>query len=128
MLWLQRVLWALKVLRPHTPYFVAIPSASGTNPDRAILHDYALLFPGRRNLVARHLGYRFDGFNALTTRRSRFVEAGTLTTRKLGRGEIGLLAVKPFLDEVEPEFVALIDRFRTHYDPDKITALKLPYD
>jgi aminoglycoside N3'-acetyltransferase len=123
----QTKLMTTMVMRPRTPYFVAIPSASATNPDWAILHDYALMFPKRRSLEARRLGYRFDGFDVLTARREKFIELGILKTKKLGRGELGLLTVRPFLNEIEPEFVSLIDRFRTHYDTEKIAALELPY-
>ena len=37
------------------------------------------------------------------------------------------LKVKEFTARLEPEFRELIDRFRSHYDPDKIAALDLPY-
>ena len=123
----QTKLMTTKVMRPRTPYFVAIPSASPDKPDWAILHDYALMFPKRRSLAARRLGYRFDGFDPLVTRRENHMETGTLKSAKLGRGEIGLLSIGPFLNEIEPEFISLIDRFREHYDSEKIASMNLPY-
>lgn len=123
----ESILMTTKVMRPRIPYFVAVPSLSEKKPDWAILHDYALMFPKRRDRRVRALGYCFDGFETLTSRRERFVKSGILKTLKLGRGEIGLLEVRPFLDEVEPELVYLIDRFRAYYDEEQIESLNLPY-
>lgn len=116
-----------KVMRPRIPYFVAIPSADGTEPDWAILHDYALMFPSRRPADIRPDGYTFEGFPALTNRRKEFESKGILTTRRLGRGEIGLLRVRPFIQLIQPEFEGIIDRFRRYYDPDRTSALNLRY-
>jgi aminoglycoside 3-N-acetyltransferase len=116
-----------KVMRPRIPYFVAIPSASGTDPDWALLHDFGLIFPRRREGVISQLGYRFDGYQRLYRRRAELEESGTLQTTKVGSGVIGLLHVKSFLEKIEPEFLDLIKRFRSFYDPEKIAALRLPY-
>jgi len=116
-----------KVMRSRVPYFVAIPPASGDEPDWAIIHDYALMFPGRRETEAKRLGYQFDGFPLLHRRRSEFESAGILKTKKLHRGEIGLLHLKPFLEIIQPELEDLIERYRPYYDADRIAAMKLPY-
>ncbi len=123
----KRTMWT-KVMRPRIPYFVAIPSASGTEPDWALLHDFTLMFPPkRRELEVQRLGYRFDGYQRLYRRRAELEESGTLQTTKVGSGVIGLLHVKSFLEKIEPEFLGLIKRFQTFYDPEKIAALQLPY-
>ncbi len=116
-----------RVMRPRVPYFVAIPAASGADPDWAILHDFALIFPARQEAKVRRLGYHFEGYPRLFSRREEFERSGALRTTRVGAGEIGLLRVKPFLEAIEPEFLELIDRFRPHYDADKIAALGLPY-
>ncbi len=116
-----------KVMRPRAPYFVAIPPASGQEPDWAILHDYAMMFPSRRQAEVRRMGYEFAGFPALHRRRSDLEAAQILRSRKLGRGEIGLLHIRPFLDRIQPELEKLIERYRQYYDPDSIEAMNLPY-
>lgn len=116
-----------RVMRPRIPYFVAVPAANGATPDWAILHDFALLFPSRRAREIEKLGYRFNGYPELLKRRESLEEAKILRSRKLGRGEIGLLRIKPYLERIEPEFSQLIDRFRDSYDVDRIAALNLPY-
>lgn len=115
------------VMRPRIPYFVAVPGASADKPDWAILHDFALMFPSRRDREVRKMGYKFGGYPSLLERRAEFRRSGFLASRKLGRGEIGLLRIRPFLDRVQPEFEELIDRFKDYYDPDYIESLKLPY-
>ena len=114
-------------MRPRVPYFVAIPATSGPQPDWAILHDYALMFPSRRNKEVSDLGYQFTGFTTLIDRKQDLINRGILKSRKLGRGEIGLLQIKPFVQLIQPEFEGLIERFRKYYDPDSIAALNLPY-
>ena len=116
-----------RVMRPRIPYFVAVPSATGTDPDWAILHDYALMFPTRRFAEIKPDGYTFEGFPALIERRKDLASKGALTSRKLGRGEIGLLRVKPFIQTVQPEMEELIERFRSYYDPQKVADMKLIY-
>ena len=116
-----------RVMRPRLPYFVAIPSKSGAAPDWAILHDYALLFPSRRLDEVTRDGYRFDGFPAITNRRSELESAGVLRSGKLGRGEIGLLHVRPFIERLQPEFEELIARFSEYYELDRVAAIGLPY-
>jgi aminoglycoside 3-N-acetyltransferase len=116
-----------RLMRPRVPYFVAIPSITGLEPDWAILHDFALMFPHRREQEVRRLGYRFDGCPTLYRRREELESTGALRTAWIGTGEIGFLHVKSFLALVEPEFRTLIERFRPFYDPDRIAALRLPY-
>jgi aminoglycoside N3'-acetyltransferase len=116
-----------RVMRPRVPYFIAIPSVKGVEPDWAILHDFALMFPARRSQEARNLGYRFRGYPRLHTRRSELERDGILRSTKIGRGEAGLLNVQGFLARVEPELRELIERFRSYYDPDVIAARDLPY-
>lgn len=116
-----------KVMRPNIPYFVAIPSASGADPDWAILHDFGLIFPRRRERIISRLGYRFDGYQRLYRRRAELTEAGILQTTHAGKGEIGLLHVKSFLARVEPELRDLVERFRSFYIPERFAELDLPY-
>lgn len=122
----KRTLWT-KVMRPRIPYFVAIPSARRTAPDWAILHDFALMFPRRREQIVQRLGYSFEGYQKLYKRRAELEEAGVLRTTRVGRGEIGLLHVKGFLSRVESELRDLIERFRSFYEPGQIASLQLPY-
>lgn len=116
-----------KVMRPRVPYFIAIPSQLGHDPDWAILHDFALMFPGGREQKVQDLAYRFDGYQRLYQRRKNLERDGILTVTRLGRTEIGLLRVKKFIDIIEPELRELIDQFRPHYDAEKIIARGLPY-
>lgn len=116
-----------KVMRPRIPYFVAIPARRGPDPDWAILHDYALMFPSRRAAEVRADGFRFDGFPALTNRCFDLESRGILKSRRLGRGEIGLLHVRPFIRAIQGEMADLIERFRPCYDVDSIAAMNLPY-
>lgn len=116
-----------RVMRPRIPYFIAIPPASGEEPDWAILHDYALMFPSVRDAEVRELGYRFDGYPRLYQRRSELQRAGILRSTRLGRGEIGLLRVRPFIRIVEPELREMIARYRDWYDIDQIAERGLLY-
>lgn len=116
-----------KVMRPRVPYFVAIPAAGGSGPDWAVLHDFALLFPQSQERAAKEAGYRYAGYPKILHRRAEFERDGIFRSTRLGKGEVGLLKVKEFTARLEPEFRELIDRFRSHYDPDKIAALDLPY-
>lgn len=116
-----------KIMRPRIPYFIAIPSVEEERPDWAILHDFALMFPSDRPRHVRRLGYSFRGYTRLYQRRAELEQADILRTTRLGRSEIALLHVKPFLGRIEPELLSLIDRFRDHYDPTRIEALDLRY-
>jgi hypothetical protein len=116
-----------KVIRPRIPYFVAVPPANGSEPDWAILHDFALMFPKRREREVRLLGYEFGGYRKLWDRRDELVKSGVLQTARVGRGEMGLLHVKRFIAKLEPEFRELIDQFHPFYKPDNIAKLHLPY-
>lgn len=116
-----------KVIRPRVPYFIAIPSLSGDDPDWVILHDFAVMFPGGREREVKRLGYHFEGYPRLYRRRNELERAGILRSTKVGKGEIGLLHIKSFLDRVEPELRDLIERFYSYYDSDRIATLNLPY-
>ena len=116
-----------KIMRPRLPYFVAIPSVAGEEPDWAILHDFALMFPSHRETVVRQLGYRFDGFKSLYSRRRRLIKDGILTTQSVGRGEIGLLKAAQFVRAVQPDFEESIERFRRYYSLEYLTERKLTY-
>ena len=117
---------ATKVMRPLIPYYVAIPPASGKEPDWALLHDFSLIFPSRRDGELARFGYRLDRLPSLYNRRERLIAEGVLSSRKLGRGEIGLLNAARFVREVQPEFEQSIDSFRPYYDLEYLEAANLP--
>jgi aminoglycoside N3'-acetyltransferase len=114
-----------KVMRPRLPYYIAIPPQDGGDHDWAILHDFALVFPKAREREVRRL-YRLGGYPPIFRRRAQLTKAGCLNTSKLGRGEIGLLRIKPFLEIVMPELKGLLDRFRHCYDLERLAAEELP--
>lgn len=116
-----------RVMRPRTPYYVAIPAPAGAEPDWALLHDFALLFPARRDREAASLGYRFAGYSPILERRQQLLRDGTLTAVPVGRGEVGLLNAKRFVRAVQPEFEESLRRFRAYYDVDYINARKLRF-
>jgi aminoglycoside 3-N-acetyltransferase len=105
-----------KIMRPRVPYYVAIPPATGPEPDWALLHDFSLMFPTRRDKIVAELGYRFDNHEKLNQRRRQFEQDGILTARKLGRGEIGLLNVARFVRAIQPEFEESIAKYRAYYE------------
>jgi aminoglycoside N3'-acetyltransferase len=123
----RRGVMTTRVMRPRVPYYVAVPSSSGAEPDWAILHDFCLVFPRAREPRLAANGYRFSGYPTILNRSRVLEEAGVLRSVRLGRGEAGLLHVRGFLERVEPEMRELIDRFRGFYDPEKIASLGLPY-
>lgn len=116
-----------RFILPRIPYFVAVPPASGSTPDWAILHDFALIYPQQRARQVRARGYRFPGYPQLFERCAELERRGILSTARLGRTEIGLLNARDYVQYIEPEFSELIERYRDHYDPDAIRALDLPY-
>jgi aminoglycoside N3'-acetyltransferase len=117
----------MKVTRPRVTYFVAVPSLGGVEPDWAILHDYALVFPPSRDREIRSRGYTFPGFPVIWSRRAQFVRQGILRATAVRGATIGALAVQPFVAAIEPEFRELIRRFAKFYDPERIAARNLPY-
>lgn len=116
-----------RVMYPRVPYFVAIPSRVGGAPDWAILHDYVLMFPRGREQAVRNAGYRFEGYPKLWQRRAEMERLGILRVVPLGREEVGLVKTRPFVAYIELELRDLIDRFREHYDPERIAAMNLKY-
>ena len=115
-----------KVMRPMVPYYVAVPSVSDRDPSWAELRDFALNFPSRRDSELKRLGYSFDGYPRLYDRRRLFTESGIFSMTKLGRAEVGLLHIKPFLEIIEPELRTLLEHYKKYYDPQKIIDLHLP--
>ncbi len=116
-----------RVMRPRTPYFIAIPSSRPEIRTWVIIHDFALIFPHRRLREIRGMGYHFDGYPGLLTRKEQLERAGVFRSLRVGRGEIGLLHVRGFLREVEPELRGLLREFSPRYNADEIDALNLPY-
>jgi aminoglycoside 3-N-acetyltransferase len=114
-----------RLMRPRAIYFVAVPSATGEKPDWATLHDFSLLFPSFRNRLLAERGIRFEGYPKIFQRRQEFEKSGILRSGKLGRGEIGLLRVKRFVAEIEPEFRDMINRYKSWYDPEILSTFKL---
>lgn len=104
-----------RVMRPKVPYKMAIPAASGADPDWCIFHDFCLVFPRERARKLRKLGYAFEGYKKLWRRREGLEKAGILRCAKIGKVEIGLLHVKPFIELIEPELRDLIKRYRSCY-------------
>ena len=117
-----------QVMRPRIPYYVAVPAVDRPEPDWAILHDFALMFPRGRDKRVRELGYRFDGCKALYERRERLIAEGILKSRRLARGEIGLLNAARFVRAIQPEFESSIERFGSYYTIDYLSKQRLPYD
>jgi aminoglycoside 3-N-acetyltransferase len=116
-----------RVMRPRTPYYVAVPAPSGAAPDWALLHDFSLVYPKQRDKTVAELGYRFDAYPELQQRRQRFLDDGTLTSRRLGRGEIGLLNAARFVRAIQPRFEDSIGKYRSYYDVDYIKSKNLPF-
>ncbi len=115
-----------RVLRPIVPYYIAIPSLKGDEPDWVYLGDYALLFPTKRDKEAKREGYSFEGCLRILLRRKQLIESGIFRMTKIGRAEFGLLHVKRFLHIIEPEIRHLLDRFSSYYDAQAIMGLGLP--
>jgi aminoglycoside N3'-acetyltransferase len=115
-----------KVLNPIIPYYLAVPSQRGDEPSWVYLGDFALLFPTIRDHVAQQEGYFLEGYPPTLQRRKQLMELGVFNMVTVGRAEIGLLHVREFVDIIEPELQNLLERYRHHYDPQKIMDLKLP--
>jgi hypothetical protein len=115
-----------RVLRPIVPYYIAIPSLKGDEPDWVYLGDYALLFPTKRDSEAQRQGYSFEGCPDILLRRRQLIESGILSMMVVGRAEIGFLHIKRFLPIIEPEIRSLLERFRPYYDIQRIMGLGLP--
>jgi|WetSurMetagenome_2_1015567.scaffolds.fasta_scaffold17174_2 aminoglycoside N3'-acetyltransferase len=115
-----------RVLNPIIPYYVAIPSQKENEPAWVYLGDFALLFPTMRDHDARHQGYLFEGYPRILRRRKQLMETGIFTMVNIGRAEIGLLHIKPFLDIIEPELRTLLEQYGQHYDAQRIMDLHLP--
>jgi aminoglycoside N3'-acetyltransferase len=115
-----------KVMRPRVPYFVAIPSSTGKEPEWARIQDFSLIFPSRRVMECKSLGYRFEGYPKLYERRKYFESQKIFRSTRVGCAEIGLLHVKGFISLIEPELIDLIDKFRKHYDVEHIAGLNMP--
>jgi hypothetical protein len=73
------------------------------------------------------MGYLLDGYPGLLTRRAQLERAGIFRSLRVGRGEIGLLHIRGFLREIEPELQGLLREFSPCYNADEIDALDLPY-
>jgi hypothetical protein len=116
-----------RVMRPRTPYFVAVPSSKGHDPDWAVLHDFALIFPPGRDRMLVENGYRFEGYPAIWRRRRDLHKKSAFRVASVRNSAVGLLNVKRFLNIIEGEFTELIHRYRRYYDPDRIQELGLPY-
>lgn len=103
-----------RIMRPNVPYKVAVPAAIGQEPDWCLIHDFCLLFPRKRERILKRQG-RALGYRKLWNRRAELEKLGILRTARLGRGEVGLLGVKPFIDLIVPELKDLIQRFGSSY-------------
>jgi aminoglycoside N3'-acetyltransferase len=105
-----------KVMRPKLPYFVAVPGASGGEPDWVTLHDFALMFPAHRRKEAVEMGYRPATIRMLEDRRKQFIANGIVRAQRLGRAQIGLLHVASFIRAIQPELEQSISDYRSYYD------------
>lgn len=116
-----------RLMRPRVSYMIAVPSPREGVPDWAILHDFALVYPPSRDKKIRRAGYVFDGYEKIWQRRDELERAGCLRQERVGRGYVGLLHARKFVEYLEPEFRQLIDRFNHCYDPEAIAARRLPF-
>ena len=115
-----------KVMRPRIPYYVAIDAGSGSRPDWALLHDFALMFPSGRDAELEDSEYRFSGYPQIYERRARFIADGYLLSARLGRGEVGLLNVPGFLQAILPEFERSLSKFARFYDLSYLESIAFP--
>lgn len=103
-----------KVMRPKVPFNMALPAKSGDEPEWCLLHDFCLLFPREIEMELKKEG-KAKGYPKMWARRAEMERLGILRTAKLGRGEVGLLRVKPFVETIVPEMRDLIARFLPFY-------------
>jgi len=116
-----------RLLRPKIPYYIAIPPQGGHGePDWAILHDFALIATRTREREIHRMKYRLGGWPPIAERRATLSKAGHFASTRLGKGEIALVRVKPFLETVAPELEALIERFRPYYELERLERTELP--
>lgn len=116
-----------RLLRPKIPYYIAIPPQSGQgDPDWAILHDFALIATRTREKEIRHMKYRLGGWKPIAERRAALANAGHFASTRLGKGEVALLRIKPFMEIVTPELEALVERFRPCYELERLEKVDLP--
>lgn len=116
-----------RLLRPKIPYYIAVPPQSGHGePDWAILHDFALIATRTREREIRRMKYRLGGWKPIAERRETLAGLGHFASTRIGKGEVALLRVKPFLETVAPELEALIERFRPYYELERLEKVELP--
>ena len=116
-----------RVMTRRIPYFIAVPSLDVNRPDWVILHDFALVFPTGREAELRRGHHNFDGYPRIFQRRKILEKEGVLRSAELGRGEIGLLHVRGFVNRIEPELADLLKEFRIYYDSEEIASRNLTY-
>jgi len=115
-----------RVMRGYPSYFFAVPGAAGGEPEWVEIRDVVVIYPTRREREVRELGYSFAGYPEAWGHRRELERRGILRVAPLGRGELGVLQVRPFVDAVVPELAALLDRYRDRYDPDRLLTLGKP--
>jgi aminoglycoside N3'-acetyltransferase len=113
------------VMRPGLPYYIAIPPQAHGHHDWALLHDFALMFPASREREVRRL-YRLMGYPPIWQRRAQLTKAQCLQATRLGKGEIGIVRIKQFLQILIPELDELIERFRPCYELSRLATEELP--
>ncbi|MBH0208528.1 MAG: AAC(3) family N-acetyltransferase [Nitrospira sp.] len=116
-----------KVMRTRVPYYLILPGTDGFEEDFVLLHDYALIFPESRATAVRKAGFRLQNHPEIMGRLEFLQSKNILRTDDLGAARIGLLQSSSFLQEIRPQMEALLTRFRTRYDIERIQGLNLPY-
>ena len=109
-----------QVMRPKVPYFVAIPRPDGDDPSWCVVHDFCLLYPTSRRREIERSNVELGGHPQILARRRILEEKKILVTTRLGKGEIGLLNVKRFVSEVQPELEQMLARYAGHYDIENV--------
>lgn len=115
-----------KVTRGYVAFFLAVPGPAGQDPEWIEIRDAVVIYPGRREREIRALGYSLAGYPRAWEHRGELTRKGILRVAPLGKGEVGVLHVRPFVDAVTPELAALVERYRHCYDPDRLSRLGKP--
>ena len=115
-----------KVTRGYASFFIAVPGPAGQDPEWIEIRDAVVIYPKRRERESRELGYSFAGYPQVWEHRGDLERKGILRVAPLGKGEVGVLHVRPFVEAVELRLAALVERYRHCYDPERLARLGKP--